>query len=258
MKLEDLIVYEDGSIIVVDKPGDLVVNRSETIQSQTLQDLISEYLKLGESLGVGERAGIVHRLDRETSGLLIVAKTDSAFENLQAQFKNRNVQKEYVALVHGSFDQNEGMIDAPIARIGSFGKFGIMEGGRESKTFYKVDARLDLGKELFGKLADDFNKNKTRYLSAHGREFALLTLTPKTGRTHQIRVHLKSINKPLVADKIYGPTRLLSFDLMWCPRLFLHAKSIEFTHPKTGETMFLESELPQDLQNALAKLDLIK
>lgn len=254
MQLEDLIVYEDDSIIVVDKPSDLVVNRSETVESQTLQDLISEYLKLGDSLGVGERAGIVHRLDRETSGLLIVAKTNSAFGNLQEQFKNRNVQKEYIALVHGSFDQNEGVVDAPIARIGSFGKFGVMEGGRESKTFYKVDARLDLNKGLFDELVEGFNKNKTRYLSAHGREFTLLTLKPKTGRTHQIRVHLKSINKPLVADKIYGPARLLSFDLMWCPRLFLHAKSVEFAHPKTRETMFLESELPEDLIGALSKL----
>ena len=254
MKLEDLVVYEDDSVIVIDKPSGLVVNRSETSEDQTLQDLISQYLNLGSDLGVGERAGIVHRLDRETSGLLIIAKAVSAFENLQGQFKNRSIQKEYIALVHGNIDKSEGVVDAPIGRIGSFGKFGVMENGRESKTFYKVDKQLALDEELFEKLVGCFNKNKSRYLSTHGRTFSLLTLMPKTGRTHQIRVHLKSINKPLVSDKIYGPGRLLAFDLTWCPRLFLHAKSIEFINPGTGKRMFFDSELPEDLVAALEQL----
>jgi 23S rRNA pseudouridine1911/1915/1917 synthase len=256
MKLEDIIVYEDGSFIVVDKPSGLVVNRSETIEDETLQDLISDYLKL-DDLGVGDRAGIVHRLDRETSGLLIIAKTASAFENLQKQFKNRTVQKEYVALVHGNVDNVEGVIDSPIGRVGGFGRFGIVQGGRESKTSYVVDQRLHIDEEMFTKLTEDMNRNKVRYLKVHGLSFSLLTLAPKTGRTHQLRVHLKSINKPIVSDKIYGPGRLLSFDLTWCPRLFLHAKSIEFTHPETGKDMFFDSELPEDLKGAMLKLEII-
>src|SRR3990170_6415133 len=99
MKLE--IVFEDSEILVVDKPAGLVVNRSETVKEETLQDLLSEYFNLGSSLGIGDRAGIVHRLDRETSGLLIVAKTKIAFENLQDQFRERKVEKEYVCLAHG-------------------------------------------------------------------------------------------------------------------------------------------------------------
>jgi len=254
MKFEDLIVYEDDSLLVVDKPSDLVVNRSETTGAETLQDLISAYLGLGNGLGVGDRAGIVHRLDRETSGLLIVAKTVDAFENLQAQFKNRKVLKEYVALVHGHFENAEGVIETPIGRVGSFGRFGIVAGGRESKTYYRVESKLHLGVEEFERLIEGLNKNQVRYMQVQARDYSLLLLTPKTGRTHQIRVHLKSINKPIVSDKIYGPSRLLGFDQKWCARLFLHSKSVEFAHPQTGKTMFMESELPDDLNLALRRL----
>lgn len=254
MKLEDIIVYEDESLIVVDKPSGLVVNKSETNVGETLQDLISVYLNLGNDLGVGERAGIVHRLDRETSGLLIVAKSEEDFVKLQEQFKNRLVQKEYLALVHGHVESEDGVIETPIGRVGAFGRFGIVEGGRESKTFYHVEDKLHLGDSEFEKLTVDLNKNQARYMQAQARDYTLLLLTPKTGRTHQIRVHLKSINKPIVSDKIYGPARLLSFDLKWCPRLFLHAKSVEFTHPHTGKQMFFESELPEDLKGAMLNL----
>lgn len=255
MKLTDIIVYEDDSLIIVDKPSDLVVNKSETNNAQTLQDLIAEYLNLGDSVGVGDRAGIVHRLDRETSGLLIIAKSQEDFAKLQEQFKNRVVQKEYMALVHGHVESEDGVIETPIGRVGAFGRFGIVEGGRESKTFYHVEDKLRLGDAEFEKLTVDLNKNQVRYMQAQARDYTLLLLAPKTGRTHQIRVHLKSINKPIVADKIYGPARLLSFDLKWCPRLFLHSKSVEFTHPQTGKKMFVESELPDDLVNALEKLN---
>ena len=115
------IIYEDEQILVVDKPAGLVVNKSETVSEETLQDQLSDYFKLGEGLGIGDRAGIVHRLDKETSGILVVAKSEKAFRFLQKQFKTRKVQKEYKALVHGHMAQDGGVVDTQIGRIGTFG-----------------------------------------------------------------------------------------------------------------------------------------
>lgn len=252
------IVYEDDVLIVVEKPAGMVVNRSQTTGGETLQDLISDYFKLGTSLGIGERAGIVHRLDRETSGLLAIAKSQEVFENLQAQFKERKVKKEYVALVHGKINVNRGEIDAAIGRVGSFGKFGVVRAGRDSKTIFFVETSLKIKDETFNKLTGDENKNRKKYLANHAREYTYVTLFPQTGRTHQIRVHLKSIGHPLVSDLIYAPSKLLKFDLLWCKRLFLHAKSLEFIHPKTSERIFFESSLPDDLNQALGYLTLLR
>src|SRR3990167_11123194 len=112
MKLE--VVFEDSEILVLDKPAGLVVNRSQTLKEETFQDLLSKYFNLGSSLGIGDRAGIVHRLDRETSGLLLVAKTQKSFENLQDQFKERKVEKEYTCLAHGEINQDSGVIEGDI------------------------------------------------------------------------------------------------------------------------------------------------
>lgn len=249
------IVFEDGNLIVLDKPTGLVVNNSQTSNSDTLQNQLSRYFGLGDhNLGIGGRAGIVHRLDRETSGLMVIAKTDKAFEALQEQFKNRKVQKEYTTLVHGAISDSVGEILTPIGRIGAFGRFGIVADGREAQTLFEVSGRYRLKDEIFEQTVADFTKNKIRYLEKLGKHFSLLTVYPKTGRTHQIRVHLKSISHPVVADKIYGPGRLLNFDLAWCSRLFLHAKAISFSHPVTQDPMFFESELPVDLSDALNKL----
>lgn len=252
------IIFEDNFILVLEKSAGLVVNKAETIKEETLQDLISDYFHLGSSLGIGDRAGIVHRLDRETSGLMVVAKTQKVFDDLQSQFKKREIQKEYVALVHGKISKDEGEIDVPIGRVGGFGKFGIVSGGRESKTAYKVLNRLRIEEDAFNKLIADENKNRKAYFANHAREYTFVTLFPKTGRTHQIRVHLKSIGHPLVSDLIYGPSKLLKFDLLWCQRLFLHAKSLDFIHPDTGKRIFFESDLPQDLTQALEHLILLR
>lgn len=248
------IIYEDDYLLVLEKPAGLVVNKSETIKEETLQDELSDYFHSGPDLGIGDRAGIVHRLDRETSGLMVVAKTKAVFENLQSQFKERKIQKEYVVLVHGKISDDMGEIDAAIGRVGSFGKFGIVSGGRESKTVFAVETRLKIKDETFNNLTGDENKNKKKYLSNHAREYTYVTLFPKTGRTHQIRVHLKSIGHPLVSDLIYTPSKLLKFDILWCERLFLHAKSIEFVHPKTNKPIFFASDLPKDLKEALEHL----
>lgn len=260
------IVFEDEWLIVVDKPSGLVVNRSQTAKGGTLQDEMFEYLNLtlakGSNPNIGDRAGIVHRLDRETSGLLLVAKTQKAFEKLQEQFKSREVVKEYIGLVHGYLSQKEGIIDAKIARIGKFGKFGVVDRrsfGRESTTEYRLENYWRMEKDCFNVLIHqdkNLSKGRQRYLENNATRYSLLSVFPKTGRTHQVRVHLKSIGHPIVSDLIYGPTKLLKFDFTWCPRLFLHAKSLAFIHPKTKKRLKFESNLPVDLQITLGNLTL--
>ncbi|MEK7581261.1 MAG: RluA family pseudouridine synthase [Patescibacteria group bacterium] len=257
MKLD--IIFENDLLLVVDKPPGVVVNNSVTASGDTLQNQISKYLKLAEGdLGVGGRAGIVHRLDRETSGLVVVAKTQKAFANLQEQFENREVKKTYIALSHGDIKADEGVIDLPIARIGKFGKFGILKNGRESETRYNVEKRLVFDEAEFEKLilGDDLKLTKVRvkYLKQQAKNYSFVKLFPKTGRTHQIRVHLKSLGSPIVSDLIYGPAKLIKFDLLWCPRLFLHAEKIEFKDPKSKKVLSFRSDLPPDLRDALGQL----
>ena len=254
------IIFENDQYLVVDKPAKLVVNRSETVKEITLQDQLQSYLKLTKGdLGIGGRAGIVHRLDRETSGLIVVAKTEKVFTNLQEQFRNRHVNKEYTALVHGQVKENEGEISVKVSRIGKFGKFGVVsrreEIGRETETAYRVINRLKFQDKVFVNLIDSSHtKARINYLKNHGYLYSLLTVFPKTGRTHQIRVALKSIGNPVVADLIYTPSKLLKFDLMWCPRLFLHAKKVGFRDPVSGKPVLYESPLPSDLKDAMLNL----
>lgn len=258
------IVFEDEWIMVVDKRSGIVVNQSQTTKETTLQDDLSDYLGLGSSLGIGDRAGIVHRLDRETSGLMLVAKTEAAFENLQAQFKSREVEKEYIALVHGKITQPEGTVEAKIARVGMFGKFGVVarrNEGREARTEFEVEGRYHLPESYLVSLTrsqavqgETLSKSRVNYLKKHAVDYTLLSVFPKTGRTHQIRVHLKSIGHPVVADLIYGPAKLIKFDLLWCPRLFLHASKLAFFHPKTQRRIEFVSDLPNDLKNAILNL----
>ncbi len=253
------IVFENDSLIVANKPSGLVVNNSMTSIGDTLQNEVARYLKLAEGdLGVGDRSGIVHRLDRETSGLLVVAKTQKAFVNLQKQFENREVKKTYIALAHGDIKLSEGIVNLPIARIGKFGKFGILKNGRESETRYKVEKRLVFDEAEFEKLilGDGLKLTKVRvkYLKQQAKNYSLVKLFPKTGRTHQIRVHLKSLGSPIVSDLIYGPAKLLKFDFLWCPRLFLHAAEIEFKDPKSKKILKFEAAMPKELKDALGYL----
>jgi 23S rRNA pseudouridine1911/1915/1917 synthase len=260
------IIFEDQEILVLDKPSGLTVNRSETIKVGTLQDELSEYFRLGGSLGIGNRAGIVHRLDRETSGVIVIAKTEKSFENLQEQFKSRQVEKKYAAIVHGDISEDTGSITGKIVRVGKFGKFGIaasrqtftkVGGGKEARTDFMVRERFHIGEVMFAKFLNrgQFNKQRINYLKKHAKNYCLLDVFPKTGRTHQIRIHLKSRGNPVVSDLIYAPSKLLKFDLLWCPRLFLHATFISFAHPKTHKKVSFDSDLPKDLKNAILNLE---
>ena len=254
------IIFEDEKILVVNKPAGLVVNRSETVKEQTLQDELSAYFSLKEGeLGVGGRAGIVHRLDKETSGLIVVAKNEKTFLNLQGQFQERKVDKKYVALVHGNIKSEEGEINGQIGRIGKFGKFGITKNGREALTFFKRKILYELPREKFEEYIYEkgFTKSRVNYLKNHAVLYSLLEVFPKSGRTHQIRVHLKSIGYPVVSDLIYCPKKLVKFDMQWCPRLFLHAKEIVFTHPSSKKPVKFETDLPKDLKDAILNLEKI-
>lgn len=257
------ITFEDDQILVIDKAAGIIVNRAQTVKGPTLEDLLCQYFKKTlpqVDSNIGDRAGIVHRLDRETSGLLIVAKTQKAFENLQNQFKTRTVQKEYIALVHGIISDQTGSISSKIARVGKFGKFGVVDSlstrGRESQTNFKVEKylhHLSLEVQPLKEVAQ-LTKSRIRYLRNHAVDYTLLRVFPKTGRTHQIRVHLKSIGHPVVSDTLYAPAKLIKFDLLWCPRLFLHASRLEIIHPTSKKVLEFKSDLPKDLKNAMLNL----
>jgi len=221
------IIFEDESILVLDKPSGWITNDASTTTTQpVIQTWLRENLKY---LLVGDRDrrdGIVHRLDKETSGLLVVAKTITAFENLQSQFKERKVAKTYIALAHGEVIPKEGKIEASVGRLPwRRQRFGVLPGGREAVTNYKV----------------------LKTLSKDNEKFSLVELYPKTGRTHQIRIHLKFIGHPIVGDNFYAGRKTSRDDRLWCPRLFLHAAKISFFHPETGKELTFESELPKDL-----------
>lgn len=202
------IVYEDSDLLVVNKPPGLVVDRSTMETDERL---------------------VVHRLDKDTSGLLVLGKTAEALENLQRQFKERKVKKGYLALVHGKVTHPSGVIDKPIGRNPKDAKkFAIVDGGRESVTKYVA----------------------VEFYSAH----TLLDIQPLTGRTHQIRVHLKSIGHPVVGDKLYASRRQQKEDEKIIKRQFLHAYRLSFSHPRTGEWLVFETGLPVDLRNVLDKL----
>ena len=237
------IIYEDNDFLVLDKPSGITVNRADTTKNEeTVQDFIeNKFPELKSSLDESDfykRAGIVHRIDKETSGILLVAKTLKAFENLQAQFRERTVLKTYVALVHGNVLPLVGDIEVPIARLPwNRERFGVLAGGREASTKYKVIETL---------INSTDKKNR--------EALTLLELSPKTGRTHQIRVHLKYFNHPIFGDYLYAGRKTSRKDREILPRVFLHAKNITFNHPVNGKKLSFESPLPYELISAIERL----
>lgn len=218
------IIYEDKDILVIDKPAGLTVNRSETTKGDTLQDYLEGKYKIPV-----ERSGIVHRIDKETSGLLIVAKNDESFKNLQKQFKERIVKKTYISLAHGKLSA-DGEVRVPVGRLPwNRKRFGVMAGGREAVTRYHAIREVNLNGEIL----------------------TLLELYPETGRTHQIRVHLKYLNHPIFGDELYAGRKTARADRKILPRLFLHASKISFFHPGTGERAEFVSDLPKELEDLI-------
>lgn len=257
------VVFQDESLLVLDKPAGLVTTSSETQKEESLQDILESEFKINL-----DRGGIVHRLDKDTSGLLVVAKTEEAKEKLQAQFKERIVKKEYLALVHG-FINEKGVIKADILRHpGDREKFTTVDqlkfkgeglNAREAVTEYKPIEKYKFNDEKISELFSDYSKIQMRKLaSAHYGEFTLVRCFPLTGRTHQIRVHLKYLGFPIAGDDKYGGRKTARLDHRWIHRQFLHATHLEFNHPKTGERISFDSPLPSDLKEALLKLEEVK
>jgi 23S rRNA pseudouridine1911/1915/1917 synthase len=231
---EPMIIYEDDALFVVDKPSGWITNSADTTTNQpVLQKWLEENLKYPIVKDQILRSGIVHRLDKETSGVMLVAKTKEAFEKLQAEFKNRIVAKTYIALLHGKVEPVIGEIKVTIGRLPwRRDRFGVMPGGRESVSEYKV----------------------LKFYPGNNAGHSLVEFYPKTGRTHQIRIHAKYIKHAIVADEFYAGRKTARNDHKWCPRLFLHAASIKFVHPVTGKEVEFKSELPDDLKVVLEKL----
>jgi 23S rRNA pseudouridine1911/1915/1917 synthase len=229
------IVYEDDALVVVNKQAGLVVHPAAGTPSGTLANALAYHFQ--QLPGTSVRPGIVHRLDRDTSGLLVVAKTETALENLSDQFRDRSVYKSYVALVHGRVLSNTGKIDQPLARDRSNRtRMAVVRGGRNALTLYRVRQTLD--------------------------RFTLLDVELKTGRTHQIRVHLAWIKHPVVGDETYGGGRdntirdpRLRAGIRALNRHFLHAEKLGFKHPKTGEFVKFEAPLPLELKNLLTRIN---
>ncbi|MBI3486353.1 RluA family pseudouridine synthase [Candidatus Daviesbacteria bacterium] len=244
------IIYQDPNLLVIDKPAGLTVSPTETSSDETLADIIKKDFNIDL-----ERAGIVHRLDKDTSGVILVAKTTEALENLQHQFQTREVKKEYLTLVHG-FLQSAGQIIAPIGRNPkNREKFTVLVGGKEAQTTYQTLKHLEMPEDVLDELFADFSKIQMRKLAnLNYSKFSLVRVLPLTGRTHQIRVHLKHIGFAIVGDEKYGGRKIVRLDHRFCQRQFLHASKISFKHPKTNEQLVFESPIPDDLKNALSLL----
>lgn len=245
------IIHQEDSFLVLNKPAGLVVDPNETTKEETLADILTRDFNIKLF-----RGGIVHRLDKDTSGIILVAKTQEALENLQSQFKERIIKKEYLALCHGVVTES-GKIEGSIGRNpGNREKFIVLEDGREAVTEYEPIQSLVMSSELIERIFEGFNKIQLRKLRTMNYElFTLLRCKPHTGRTHQIRVHLKYINYPIVSDEKYTGRKIYRLDKRWCPRMFLHAEKIGFKHPVSGEWMELGSALPEDLRGALENLE---
>ena len=218
------IVYEDDSVIVVNKPQGMVVHPAAGNMSGTLVNGLLFHCSLS-SINGAVRPGIVHRIDKDTSGLLVVAKTNEAHEALSEQLKERKALRKYYCIVNGNIKEDTGTVDKPIGRHPTDRKrMAIIEGGRDAVTHFKV-------LERFG-------------------QFTLVECTLETGRTHQIRVHMASLGHNIVGDPVYGVKK----DREKGKGQLLHAKTIGFKHPKTGEIMEFTSDLPEAFTVALEKL----
>ncbi|KZK39087.1 Ribosomal large subunit pseudouridine synthase D [Lactococcus cremoris] len=225
---EDLpleIVYEDLQVAVVNKPQGMVVHPAAGHASGTLVNALMYHIKDLSSINGVIRPGIVHRIDKDTSGLLMVAKNDKAHESLAAQLKDKSSKRRYLAIVHGEIPNDKGTIEAPIGRNPKERKKqAVVSGGKPAITHFEVLERF-LG-------------------------YTLVALRLETGRTHQIRVHMNYIGHPVAGDPLYGPNKTLTPN----HGQFLHAETLGFEHPTTGEFMEFQAEVPEIFAEQLKKL----
>ncbi len=235
------VVYEDDDLMVVYKPRGMVTHPAMGNYSGTLVHALLYHAKNLSGIGGVMRPGIVHRLDKDTSGLLLVAKSDLAHRSLSKQIKDRTVKREYAALVHGTIEQDDGFVQAPIGRHPrDRKKMAVIKNpdlkSREALTFFKVIKRFPAkGGSASG-----------------GKDFTLVELKLKTGRTHQIRVHMSYIKHPVAGDRTYGgKTNIMGIEV----KTLLHARTIGFVHPRTGKYLEFSSPLPDDMQEIINLLN---
>jgi len=221
------VIFENSEFFVVDKPSGYITNDVDTTTTQpVLQTYMRENFEYELKGNREYRDGIVHRLDKETSGIVIVAKTKTAFEKLQAEFKERRVEKTYIALLHGHTEES-GDVKVTVGRLPyRRDRFGIINNGRESETLYKL----------------------IKFYKGENGGHSLVEFYPKTGRTHQIRIVAKHLGHAIVADEYYAGRKTSRNDRKWCPRLFLYASKIKIL----GQ--LFESKLPSDLEKVLSML----
>lgn len=219
------IIYEDEDVVVINKPQGMVVHPSAGHPTGTLVNALLYHIKNLSSINDVIRPGIVHRIDKDTSGLLMVAKNDAAHESLSQQLKDKTATRKYIALVHGEIPHEKGTIDAPIGRSKINRKSqAVLEGGKEAVTHFSVLERF--------------------------QDFTLIQCQLETGRTHQIRVHMQYIKHPVAGDPLYGPRKTLPGNGQ-----YLHAQTLGFVHPRTGETLSFETPLPELFEETLKSLE---
>jgi len=220
------ILYQDSDLAVIDKPCGMVVHPAGGKNTGTLVNALLFALDGLSGIGGVQRPGIVHRLDKDTSGIMLVAKNDKAHLKLSRQLKDRSVEKHYLAVVEGAMKETKGLVDQPVGRSKrDRKKMAVIEDGRPAQTEWTVLERL--------------------------RNATFLDVRIHTGRTHQIRVHMQSIHHPVAGDPVYGLKNGVK-----APRLMLHAHTLAFTHPRTGERMYFQAPPSQEFEDALAKLRL--
>ena len=218
------IVYEDSDVIVVNKPSGMVVHPANGHYKDTLVNALMYHCTDLSSINGEVRPGIVHRIDKDTSGLLVACKNDLAHNSIAAQLKAKTSTRKYIAIVYGNFEHNYGRVDAPIARDPQNRlKMAVVKGGKESITTFKV-------LERFG-------------------DYTLLELKLETGRTHQIRVHMAYIGHPVLGDPLYGPKKVIGEYGQ-----YLHAQTLGFVHPRTNEYLEFTSELPDFFKEMLEEI----
>ena len=232
------ILYEDANILAIEKPGGIAVHPDGRTKEKTITEWLLKNYPKTKNVGEDEifeyknerieikKPGVVHRLDRDTSGVLLLAKTEKAYEFLKSQFQNREIKKTYVAIVSGNMKSDRGVINRPI--------------GRSPKDFRRYSA----GRGARGEMREAVTQYRvlSRFADKKGNNYTYIELHPKTGRTHQIRVHMKYMNHPVVGDTLYNPDSPAPHGLH---RMALHAKSIEFKNLK-GETVKVESKIPEE------------
>ena len=240
------IVFEDDSLLAVVKPFGMIVNRADTSRHEyTLQDWAISNIKYKipkikniEESDFMKRSGIVHRLDKETSGILLIAKKENVFKEIQRQFKERGVEKTYTALCHGQL-MSDGSVSVPVGRLPwNRMRFGVVPEGRSATTDFRPE----------GIFRDPDDKNL---------KLTLVSVYPKTGRTHQIRVHMQYLGNPIYSDTLYAGRKVSVRDRKRLGRHFLHARKISFFHPVSHKRITISSDLPEDLQKFLDSLERI-